>query len=405
MLSPPPSSPTPHPLLLIMNNPTNLSSPQEPAPCPPPTPHAPPHPRNQTGPRECPLSTALALCPSRCRTRSRAFPSGSSFVAHVNDFHLTKHASRTALLSAADISRLDETLSGYGKKVCTRCNKVCTNLRVHNCSTTPRASPQPRAPRATRTREAPTPSPCSGIPRHGTEMAELDDWPELMTRLHRLRHSYVPSSVSVEYRLFLDRMFRSFNRETGYVKKDLALRTLIAGMCVATRDLYCREAGRRSLRSRAAKMKQRFKTALDGGVPSLLEEAEKARVEEERRASPRPRQSGGSSVAAAKALRFAKTGEYRRAMRALLEGSMASTFDPSVQEGLAKLHPDPCEPVIPIERKSLPPAFQSTPEIVSDVVSKLAVSSSPGPDGMTAHLLKPVLAAPDGPDIPDVDPL
>ena len=143
---------------ITMNSPSTLTAPMTAVPSTAPTTQVLPHPRNRTGPQECPLSTTPSSCSIRCRSRSRGFPSGSSFFAHVNDFHLTKHASRTAILSADDVSRLDAVLSGYGKKVCATCNKECTSLRVHKCSTTPRANPQARAPRTPRTREAPTPS-------------------------------------------------------------------------------------------------------------------------------------------------------------------------------------------------------------------------------------------------------
>lgn len=84
---------------------------------------------------------------------------------------------------------------------------------------------------------------------------------------------------------------------------------------------------------------------------------------------------------------------------------MASPNDPRVFEGLARLHPDPCEPVVQANTASLPAAYTATPDMVRAIVARLTVTSSPGPDGLSAHLLKPVLAEADDCDIPDVDAL
>lgn len=200
--------------------------------------------------------------------------SGSSFISHVNGFHLYKHAARTTVPSETKIAALNAQLSLCRKTVCTTCSKRCTTLCTHNCSTSARTPSRARTSCATgddgtRASAAPTPAwpdpakvaRASAVDRKGAVAAltpaqaggasipasflsELNDWPTLLARLRNLRHSYVPSALAVDYRLFLDRVFRRFNLEPGHARKDLALRTLVAGICVTTRDLYSFELGR-----------------------------------------------------------------------------------------------------------------------------------------------------------------
>lgn len=273
------------------------------------------NPRNQTGPAACPLSLAAQLSPSR----SRPFPSGNSFIAHVSSSHLVKHSAGLQTLSQADVSVLDLQLAAHGKKVCTGCWKVCTTRRAHKCAT-PAAATAPRSPAHIARRSSATRAPLRHAPRatasgtlgrsqvaralpeavrdngagphvatshaagvtgpagtHRAAPADLDDWPELLRRLRPLRHTFIPTAVSQEYRLLLTRLLRNFNRAASHVRRDLALRTLVAATCVTTRDIYRYEPGRRSISSRTAAMRRRIRRAADGGVESLLSEADHAR--------------------------------------------------------------------------------------------------------------------------------
>lgn len=81
---------------------------------------------------------------------------------------------------------------------------------------------------------------------------------------------------------------------------------------------------------------------------------------------------------------------------------MASPYDPRVLKGLAKLHRAPCQPVVQLPNVTLPPSYSATPEMVRNDGRQLSVTSSPGPDGLTAHLLKPVLAESDDSDTPNL---
>ena len=323
------------------------------------------------------------------------------------------------------VSTLDQQLAPMGKRVCTLCWKVCTSLRAHKCRTTqapgdrsaaqcqPGTSGSGTPPTGDAVISSPAPpglgpTLASATPPTGGPRAELDDWSALHEKLKHLRHTFIPAAVQREYRLLIGRLFSNFNRAQGHVRRDLALRTIMAAICVTTRDPFRYEPGRRSPRSRSAAMRRRIRRAADGDIANLVEEADRARQEELQRSPPRKKRVGihdTHSTSIKKSMRHAKAGEYRRAMRALQETALSSPSDPRVQEGLAKLHPDPCEPVVQSERTALPPSYTATPDMIRDIVSHLSVTSAPGPDGMTAHLLKPVLADADDSDIPDVDAL
>ena len=304
-------------------------------------------------------------------------------------------------LAPDQVSALDAQLAQLGKRVCTLCWKVCTSRRAHKCRTPSSSTATPDiAPTAPSGTEPDASAPV--IPQ------EIPDWPELYAQLQNLRHTFLPAAASQEYRLLLARLLRNFNRAQGHVRRDLALRTLIAGVCVAARDPFRYEPGRRSPRSRCAAMRRRIRRASDGDIANLLREAESARLEELRRSPPRSARQALPDEhrrRVKKAMRYARLGEYRRSLRALQESSLSSPNDPRVQEGLAKLHPEPCEPVEPMDTSSLPPPYTATTDMVRGIVSQLSVASAPGPDGLTAHLLKPVLAAEDDSDAPNVDAL
>lgn len=206
----------------------------------------------------------------------------------------------------------------------------------------------------------------------------------------------------------LAKLLRNFNRAYGHVRRDLALRLLVAGLCVTTRDMFRYEPGRLSPRSRAAAMKRRIRRAAEGDIAIILHDAELARLEKKRCSPLREvwrvsNDNHGHYIR--NAMRYARVGEYRRALRTLQESPLSSSNDPRGQEGLAKLHPDPCEPVPYVPASSLTPSYTATPDMVRDIIARMSVTSAPGPDGLTAHVLKPVLATHDDSNTPDVDAL
>lgn len=207
----------------------------------------------------------------------------------------------TRPLASLDISRLDSQLAQFGKRVCTSCVKICTTRRAHNCHAArpvvTHTGPSPSASATLAARVGPaveldvtaTPPRASRPVTTPTAAAApaIDDWPDLVYKLKFLRHTFVPAAVSCEYRLLFAKLLKSFNRAHSHVRRDLALRTLIAGVCVTTRDLFRYEPGRRSPRSRSVAMRRRIRRAADGDIANLLHEAMSARQEELVRSPPR----------------------------------------------------------------------------------------------------------------------